>query len=650
LHSRIFNRALLALSVGVMLVLAPIALAVDGDPDTGFGTLGNGKVLTPVGPGANSDFAMAVAVQDDGKIVVVGGADVGSGNDDFAVARYNPNGTLDTSFDGPGVTPGNGVFTFTFTPTNTEDDVAHAVAIQDDGKIVIVGKRGESGGNSSWGIARLNGSDGSFDSGFDTDGRREVAWPTGPNEAHAVAIQDDGKIVVAGPADADAGIASVKLDFGLARLNVNDGSFDVTFDGQGAGNGLFLTPFGANDGNDRAESIALQDDGKIVVAGSASDGAVGTTSKDFALGRYNGADGLLDTGFDTDGKLTTPVGAQEDSAEAVVIQPGDDKIVAGGFGDVDATATTNYDFALTRYSATDGSLDTGFDGPSTTGNGKFTVPISAGGADQAHGAVLQPDGNIVLAGTAAGMFGGAFGLARFSGVDGTLDSEFDGSTGPGDGKIITSFGLTGSAGNSLAIQTDMKLIVAGQADTASTGNDFGLIRYLGDGIAPDTSLTGTPPTPSRDKTPTFSFSSTDLTTGFQCKIDGAAFATCSSPHTPTVSDGQHTFTVRARDPAGNVDAAPPTFAFRVDTTAPDSRITKAPRKRSTRRRAKLKFTSTDAAATFECKLDRKPFAPCTSPFVKRMKRRKHTFKVRATDALGNVETSPATVRWRVLRP
>ncbi len=209
------------------------------------------------------DYGADVAVQADRKIVVVGGT-----GSDFALARYNADGSLDSSFDGDGKLT---------TDLGGGGDGGADVAVQADGKIVVVG--GSTGG---FALARYN-ADGSLDPSFDGDGKRTTEFGGSGGTANGVALQPDGKIVAAGHGGAG---------FALARYNT-DGSLDSSFDGDGKQ----TTEFAGG----AAAAVALQGDGKIVAVGR----AVGD-GMDFALSRYN-ADGSLDSSFDGDGKQITAI-------------------------------------------------------------------------------------------------------------------------------------------------------------------------------------------------------------------------------------------------------------------------------------------------------------------------------------------------------
>ncbi len=287
---------------------------------------GDGIVATGISssPGSSNEYAWAVAIQSDGKIVAAGYANNGS-NDDFALARYNTNGSLDATFGSGGKIT---------TPILSSHDIAQAVAIQSDGKIVAAG-RAYNGSNDDFALARYN-SDGSLDTSFDSDGKVTTAIGVLSDGAYAIAIQSDGKIVVAGYANNGS-----NDDFALARYNTN-GSLDATF---GSG-GKVTTPILSS--TDQAYAVASQSDGKIVVAGRAYNGS----NDDFALARYN-SNGSLDTSFDTDGKLSTVIGNGNDYVRAMRLQS-DGKIVVAGY----ANTGTNDDFTLARYQVASTSSQT----------------------------------------------------------------------------------------------------------------------------------------------------------------------------------------------------------------------------------------------------------------------------------------------------
>ena len=267
---------------------------------------------------------------------------------------------------------------------------------------------------------------------------------TYPRSFAAVALQPDGKLVVAG--HQYRYLKTTGSDFVVARYNP-DGSPDGTF----SGDGLVTMDFGGHD--DEAKAIVVQPDDKIVVAGySVELDTDDVPSRDFAVARYN-PDGTLDATFSGDGKRTTNFA--DDTAHDIALQP-DGRIVVGG--------SASGDFALVRYDQ-DGHLD-----PAFSGDGRVTVGFADAQGAGARGLVIQPSGRIV----AAGGTSGAFALARF-GPNGSLDSSFD-----GDGVVTTDFG-EGDDSPHRAAASDVvfrsgRLLAAGYAN-----DDFALARYELDG-------------------------------------------------------------------------------------------------------------------------------------------------------------------------
>ena len=186
---------------------------------------------------------------------------------------------------------------------------------------------------------------------------------------------------------------------------------------------------------------------------------------------------------------------------------------------------------------------------------------------------------------------------------------------------------------------------AGNADATPATRTFST-----DATAPDTTIVSGPAGPTADTTPTFGFSAGEPA-GFECRLDGAAFAACASPvTTAALRDGAHSFEARATDLAGNVDASPAMRAFSTDGTAPETRITSGPSGRTTDRTPRFAFDSSETASSFECRVGRAAFAPCRSPVTTaRLRPGRRRFEVRATDAVGNADASPAFRSLTALR-
>ncbi len=393
------------------------ATQLPGSPflDPAFGT--QGRTSTERFGGDRS----AMALQPDGRIVMVGGTFT-----DFILARFDANGNLDPTF-GDG-----GLVTTDMIPDQQEE--ALAVVVQPDGRIVVAGY---SGFDATVALARYE-PDGSLDATFGVDGR-----VTGQvsGRVYAVTLQPDGAIVVAG----EAAVADSDTDYSdllLARF-LPDGTLDPTFGDNGrvstdvgggtnaARNIVLLQggavvvsgePYGEFPGSDHTdlaryaadgrldqgfgtdgvvtlpglrvgEGLALQGDGRLVLVGSALDAG----SARFAVMRLD-VDGSPDPTFGTSGLVTTDVADQGDAALAVTVDPDGRMVVAGRSGDI------NTDFAVARY-LPDGSIDPSFADQGTLTVDFFLLP------DIAESVALQPDGKIVLGGFVQHDFDG-YGLAR----------------------------------------------------------------------------------------------------------------------------------------------------------------------------------------------------------------------------------------------
>ncbi len=404
-----------------------------GTLDSTFGT--GGLVSTNVS--TSDDEILAIAVQPDNQIIVVGYSEKPA---QFTIARYTAAGVLDTSF-GTG-----GIVKTAFSGAA----FARGVAIQSDGKIVVCGEAGQI-----FALARYTTS-GQLDTSFGTSGK--VLTPIGSSSgANSLAIQLDGKIVAAG--------YSEKIgDFAVVRY-ASDGSLDSTF---GGGDGIVTTDFYSD--NDRANAIKLQSNGKIVVAGSAVDFDL---FNNFAIARYNsdgsldtgfnssgkvttqtdcGANalalqldgkivvagstgnilvaryttgGVLDTSFDSDGLVSTDIGGNTDSAAGLAIDPNMGGIILAGTTE----SAGNQDFAVIKYSS-NGALDTTFDNQ----DGIVTTSFGTNG-DTGLAVGIQPNGKLVVGGSKGNFGAKDFAVARYQGFPGPTAALVSIS-----GRIFTSDG------------------------------------------------------------------------------------------------------------------------------------------------------------------------------------------------------------------
>jgi hypothetical protein len=170
-----------------------------------------------------------------------------------------------------------------------------------------------------------------------------------------------------------------------------------------------------------------------------------------------------------------------------------------------------------------------------------------------------------------------------------------------------------------------------------------------DTTAPNTTITGNPGTATSSTSATFTFTSSQANSTFQCNLDGAGFSPCASPVTYSdLTQGNHNFQVQATDPAGNPDPTPASFSWTVDSVLPDTTIDSGPPSLSRSRRATFTFSSDQAGATFQCSLNGGAFANCSSPrSYSKLPDGPHNFRVRARDAAGNTDPTPASYDWTV---
>ena len=483
--------------------MALVRYNLNGSLDGSFG--GTGKVIIDF-PTSTSEKAYGMCFDDEGKIM-----SVGSASGQFALTLYHTNGTID------GVFGNNGRVLTSFPGFDAK---AYAVAVQADGKYVVVGKaRKLSDDDYYFAVARYN-SLGGLDNTFDGDGKILTNFSTSTEleSAHAVAIQPNGKIVVAGDAYANG------HQFALLRYNPN-GSLDTAFDGDGK----VLTNFTAS-ADESAYAMKLQNDGKIVAAGS----AVIDGSEQFALARYN-SNGKLDASFDGDGKVITNFFSGPSEAINDIAIQGDGKIVAAGSASANGSSS-QFQFALARYN-TNGSLDATFDK-----DGRVVTNFAAATSESINGVALQDNGRIAAGGFAYinGHF--QFAVARYN-SNGSLDASFD-----GDGKLVTNFASTDEEfANAIAIQSDGKIVVAGEAVNAAAGKSVAEDEAI---LLPETySLSQNNPNPFNPTTTIqFALKESGWTT---LKIYNAVGQEVAVLVDGNLEAGQHTFNFNAADlPSG----------------------------------------------------------------------------------------------------
>ncbi len=425
-------RTSLALAVLVTVLTAGSASALDPT------FAGDGRQTTNFTPGF--DAGHDLAIQADGRIVVVGEASGSRGR--FAIARYDTDGTLDATFGG-----GDGKVLTNLTPN---DDAARAVAIQPDGKIVVVGMAGRRIAASGFIVSRFAvvryTTDGTLDDTFGGDGKVFTDFSSGEDVAEAVAIRG-GTILAVGSSNFGCSCAR----FAFARYG-DDGSLDGSFSGDGTRT-VGFPPFGGN-----ARAVVVRGNGKIVAAGFNSD------LSSFAVARLL-EDGSRDPTFDDDGRVVTRFGRGEAGAEGVVVQP-DGRIVVAGFTDLPHEFGDRFGpgkFALIRY-RTDGRLD-----PSFGGDGTVKVRFGRQHA-AAEDVALEADGDLVAVGGVSGR-GGRFALVRLE-PDGSRDTSLS-----GDGRVTVNFTRAFDEARGVGIEADGDLVLGGQV--AGLGGRFGVCRLRG---------------------------------------------------------------------------------------------------------------------------------------------------------------------------
>ena len=308
-------------------------------------------------------------------------------------------------------------------------------------------------------------------------------------------------------------------------------------------------------------------------------------------------------------------------------------------------------------------------------------PIGFGNAAGPNGAIEAP---VITAGATAASISGTgvpgavirlYHTFHPAGQDPKQVTRFIGSTTVGGGGTWT---YTCPSAECTLQEKGAGEVTANQTTAAGNSSELAKSQHFDD-APPATEITSGPAEASTivGTSADFGFSSNEPESSFECSLDGGAFSACNAGTNPEGTEGEttlnglapgpHTFAVRALDNALNPDATPATRSFTVpaapgpgpgpgpggqnpDTQAPDTTITKKPKKKSTKRRAKVEFSSSEDGSSFECSLDGKPFSACSSPLtLKKLKVKRHRFEVRAIDAAGNVDGEPAVARFRVVK-
>lgn len=406
--------------------------AQPGSLDQSFNS--NGVVTTSYFDDSDGE---AIIEQADGKIVLVGTSSSGVSQSLRAV-RYESDGQIDTGFGSSGSVL-----------LSTTTSVGRAVVIQPDGKILVAGSAIGVVDNDMM-VARLN-SDGTFDTSFGTNGIMIFDIGNDDNLCESMVLQSDGKIVLGGSA-----FNGSDADMLIIRLNA-DGTLDTSF---GTAGSVFID---ANNADNSGESIQLQTDGKIVLAGTQFINGSG----DYMVTRVN-ANGTMDASFGSNGVVITDVLLGNNEASGCAIQA-DGKIIVHGGAEITIGPTSSFDFCTIRYN-TDGTVDTGF---GTTG-GIVTTEMGNEGQAVGTSVAIAADGRIIVAGDAFQNGVSEIAMARYL-EDGTLDPIF----GNG-GKVQTAVGSDEDLCNAIALQADGRILLAGESDSGNGDSEFVVARYFGE--------------------------------------------------------------------------------------------------------------------------------------------------------------------------
>jgi uncharacterized delta-60 repeat protein len=327
-------------------------------------------------------------------------------------------------------------------------NVANGVCVQADGKILVAGTTNYGDVGTDFCVIRLN-TNGTLDAGFGASSKAQINVGSHDDSAYAVALQSDGKILVAGSSSDADGFA----DFGITRLSA-DGTLDATFGTDGK------ATFSIN-GDDSAYSLHVQSDGKILLAGTSA--SAGSSYTDFSVIRLS-TSGTLDAGFGTGGKATFSNGTGN-QGRGLDVQA-DGKIVLAGW----STDSGHAKFSILRLD-TDGTLDTSF-----SADGRSLISVG-GHSDFAYSVKAQADGKIVLAGDTSNVDGGTdFAVIRLN-SDGTLDTTF----GAG-GKAVCDVGGYDDGARTVAIQDGGAILVSGYSYTSGGAYDFSIARLSATGV------------------------------------------------------------------------------------------------------------------------------------------------------------------------
>ena len=483
------SRILSAFVIAAAMASAPVVgqllplRAVGGTTITLDSTYGTNGTASVSFTGATVAIATQGLMQPDGKVIIVGNVDSGTGGAnvdwDVALSRLNNDGSLDTSF-------GTGGKVVTKPHTGAQkDDYVYTATLQSDGKILAAGAYTVTGSNTDLFLIRYN-TDGTLDNTFGTGGWLTSALSAKIDRVYGIAVQSDGKIITTGVTD--SGGASANYDFFVARFSAT-GTLDNTF----GTSGKTITDMGIN--ADQSSAVVIQPDGKIVSGGTGSAG-----NNNFTVVRYN-TNGTIDSSFGASGIMTQTLRFSSEISDLALQSDG--KIIAAG-NVRDVSSSINTEMLITRLN-TDGTLDTSF------GTGGNVIQGSAASSwDRAESVRVLADGKIAAAGYTNNFSDNPWNydveLLRLN-ADGTPDTTF--GTGGGTGLIVLDPGAgtanNSEAGYSLLQQADGKFVVVGyNGPTFMLTSSFFALREQNLTSLPTTTTTSTTTTTTTTTVPSSS--------------------------------------------------------------------------------------------------------------------------------------------------
>jgi hypothetical protein len=459
-------------------------------------------------------------------------------------------------------------------------------------------------------------------------GRWVTAAPLSqPRIGHSATLLPGGKLLVVGGWDGNTYVASAEL------YDPNKGTWTAT---------------GSLNQGRQYHTATVLADGRVLVAGGWNNSFTLASAElyDPATGRWTGTGSL----------------SQARDSHTATLLLGGKVLVVGGWGTTSYlasaelydpatgkwTAATRLDFARGYHTATrlangkilvaGGYDDSGLPASAmlyNPGTGLWEATRPLGQARYYHTATVLQDGRVFVSG---GYGGGNTPIASAELYD------------PGTGLWTSTVSMAEARSNHTATLLPSGRVLALGGKGTQILSSAELFISGGDVTAPETRLDSTPAPQTNSTSASFTFSSTEGGATFECSRDGASFSACTSPTSfQALSEGSHTFRVRARDAAGNVDATPASYSWSVDLTPPDTRLDSTPPVLSYSTTATFTFSSTEGGATFECNLDGVGFKACVSPStLSGLSQGRHTFQVRARDTAGNLDATPASYTWTIL--